>query len=158
MFRRATFEDESIGRWDTSNVKSIGEMFLWAQRFNVPLHDWDTSNVTDMHAMFTYAEALNQPIGSWSTGNVMSMSELFSYADSLNQPLATWNTSNVVNMSKMFKKTTSFSQPVADVEHVACDRHACHVFSCQPVYSAPRLLDDVKREGHGLNVRECSQL
>lgn len=55
----------NIGIWNTSNVKSMHELFWSATSFNQNIEDWDVSNVTDMRGMLWNAATFNQSIGSW---------------------------------------------------------------------------------------------
>ena len=47
--------NQDIGRWDTSNVGSMTNVFYCDNNFNKDIGGWDTSRVTDMIWMFYYA-------------------------------------------------------------------------------------------------------
>lgn len=108
----------NIGKWDTSQVTNMSNMFANVYNFNDDITKWNTSNVTNMSSMFScYTNnnsKFNQPIGSWDVSKVTDMSSMFSGAKSFNQPLAAWNTANVTSMRGMFYGATVFNQPIAN--------------------------------------------
>ena len=44
--------NQSLNKWNVSNVRDMEAMFAGARSFNQPLNDWDVSNVKDMRGMF----------------------------------------------------------------------------------------------------------
>ena len=72
-------------------------MFLGASSFNqASIGDWDTSSVRYMDGMFYKASSFNQPIGNWNTSSVQDMGFLFAGgmfegASSFNQDLCAWS-------------------------------------------------------------------
>ena len=69
-----------IGKWDTSNVINMAQMFEKAINFNKDISDWNTSNVTDMNSMFNGATNFNKDISDWNTSNVTDMNSMFNGA------------------------------------------------------------------------------
>lgn len=114
MFNDAILFNQPIGKWNTSNVKTIELMFSKARAFNQNINDWDTSKVTNMKWAFFEALAFNQPLDKWDTSKVKYMNIMFSWASSFNQPINSWDTSKVTNMSFMFNWATYFNQPLND--------------------------------------------
>jgi surface protein len=110
MFFDATFFNQSLNSWNTSNVTDMSYMFAGATSFNQSLNLWNTSNVTDMSYMFAGATSFNQSLNLWNTSSVTNMSFMFAGATSFNQSLNSWNTSSVTDMSDMFVNATSFNQ------------------------------------------------
>jgi flagellin-like protein len=112
MFHGVDSFNQSIGSWNTSNVKEMAGAFDSATSFNRDISSWDTSNVEDMSYMFYAADSFNQPIGSWNTSNVEDMRDMFYSADSFNQSIGSWDTSNVEDMTYMLSTTSDFNQPI----------------------------------------------
>jgi surface protein len=102
----------NMNSWDTSNVTSMGDMFLGATSFNQNIGGWDTSKVTNMGGMFFGATNFNQNIGGWDTSNVTYMRDMFRSATSFNQDISNWNTSKVTDMENMFGSATAFNQNI----------------------------------------------
>ena len=61
-------------------------MFVRANSFNQTLNKWDTSNVTNMEGMFWGADAFNQNINSWDTSKVSNMDYMFEFSPLQNNP------------------------------------------------------------------------
>lgn len=119
MFRDAIAFNQSLWRWDTSNVTDMSEMFLGAVQFNngVPPGsnsfynlNWDTGRVTTMRAMFKAASSFNNGIPScgtatdgyqlgWNTERVTNMSSMFEDARCFNQNLNEWNVGQVTQFT-----------------------------------------------------------
>ena len=92
MFRDATSFNQSLNKWDVSNVRHMREMFKGATSFNQPLNNWNVSNVTFMNRMFNGARSFNQPLNNWNVSNVdpeCLQTHMFEWT--FNQPLhAPW--------------------------------------------------------------------
>ena len=58
----SSFNDD-ISAWDTSGVKTMEGMFLYASAFNQPLGDWNIDSVTLMSYMFQAASVFDQDLG-----------------------------------------------------------------------------------------------
>lgn len=110
--RCASFNHPNIGKWDTSNVTDMSNMFYNCSAFNQPLNTWNTSKVTDMSYMFRSCSAFNQPLDTWDVGNVTNMSNMFNSAFRFSQPLNNWNVSNVTIMTSMFHWVSDFNYPL----------------------------------------------
>ena len=65
MFRGATSFNQSLNKWNVSNVTNMKFMFCAAESFNQPLNNWNVSNVEDMEGMFISATSFN---GTGHTG------------------------------------------------------------------------------------------
>ena len=78
--------------------------------FNQDIGKWDTSKVTDMTDMFSYAKAFNQDIGEWDTSKVTNMNRMFEGAEAFNQDISEWDTSKVTDMVDMFLGATSMTE------------------------------------------------
>ncbi|WP_434343643.1 BspA family leucine-rich repeat surface protein [Mycoplasma sp. 06067-C1-B144P-99-0482-3] len=65
---------KNLDKWDTSNVKNMRYMFIYADKFNQDISNWNTSNVTNMEFMFYGADAFNQDISNWNVNNVTKWS------------------------------------------------------------------------------------
>lgn len=92
---------------DTSNVKSMSNMFFLTNYSDLNISNWNTSNVNDMSGMFLECKNLNFDVSKWNTGNVNNMSFMFSDVKNYNPDVSKWNTSNVKEMSYMFYDTNS---------------------------------------------------
>jgi len=111
-FMNASAFNRDIGRWDTSNITNMGNMFYTARAFNQDIGRWDTSNVTDMNDMLAGATAFNQDIGRWDTSNVTNMMFMFLNARVFNQDISQWNTSKVTSMWGTFYRARAFNQDI----------------------------------------------
>ena len=70
MFWRTDTFNQDIGRWNTSSVINMEDMFHGSIVFNQDIGGWNTSNVINMKNMFSYAYAFNQDIGRWDVSKV----------------------------------------------------------------------------------------
>ena len=52
-------------------------MFWGAHSFNQSINKWDTSNVIDMESMFEGAKKFNQPLDKWDISKVSKMFNIF---------------------------------------------------------------------------------
>jgi surface protein len=101
------------GQWDTSQVTSMGHMFLGAKNFNGDISRWNTGRVENMWAMFHGAESFNGDISAWTTGNVADMEDMFSGARSFQPVALAWNTKKVQSMASMFRDATLFNGDIS---------------------------------------------
>ena len=108
----ASFNDD-ISRWDTSQVRTMRNMFFNMSAFNQNISGWNVLNVTNMDGMFAHATAFNQDIGGWNMSNVTSMNGMFAQATTFNQDIGVWNTSNVTDMHAMFNGATAFNREIS---------------------------------------------
>ena len=87
-------------------VRDMSYMFYGAVAFDQSIQRWDTSQVLDMSHMFSSdcnaESSFNQPLGDWNTSQVTGMGSMFSLATSFNQPIGDWNTSQVTDMGNMY--------------------------------------------------------
>jgi surface protein len=95
----------TIGKWNTSNIKLMNNLFANLATFNEDINDWDVSNVQDMSWMFWTCRTFNQPLNKWNVSNMKKMGYMFAYANSFNQDIASWNVSKVQDMGGMFTMT-----------------------------------------------------
>lgn len=98
-----------INEWNVGKIENMGGLFKKSS-FNQSLDKWDTSNVISMYSMFQENYMFNQPLNNWNTSKVTDMSFMFSFSGSFNQPLGNWDTSKVVNMCLMFFNAKNFNQ------------------------------------------------
>ncbi|MCY4562195.1 MAG: BspA family leucine-rich repeat surface protein [Flavobacteriaceae bacterium] len=95
---------------DMSELFRDRKMLRDRKLYKQDLSSWDTSNVKTMRNMFYLAESFNQDIGVWDTGKVTNVKSMFSNAKNFNANIGRWNTSNVKTMENMFYKAESFNQ------------------------------------------------
>ena len=105
----------TIGKWDTSNVTSMRDIFEGLKEFNEPL-EWDTRNVTDMYGMFSCCSSFNQSLRTFNTSKVTNMESMFDYCYAFNQDISNFDTSRVTNMRNMFRECVSFDQSLASFD------------------------------------------
>ena len=94
------FNQESITRWDTSNVTSMHHTFINAVKFDQDIGKWNTSKVKRMDGMFNTAFNFNQNIGCWDVSNVKDISSMFANADYFNQNLENWRLDKLIKFDK----------------------------------------------------------
>lgn len=90
MFWRAAAFNQSLEKWNVSNVQNMREMFSKASSFNQPLSNWNVSNVQNMYCMFNEAKSFNQPLDRWDVSNAKDMAYMFCKATSFRQPITAW--------------------------------------------------------------------
>ena len=139
-----TSRDDLISELDVSCVTSMNHLFCDFCDFDESLDKWDTSNVVDMKNMFYYCTSFNQPV-NFDTSKVVNMHGMFYGCENFNQSV-NFNTSNVVNMHGMFYGCWIFNQPVVfDTRNVTdmCDMfYGCENFN-QPVVFDTRNVTDM---------------
>ncbi|WFQ90972.1 hypothetical protein MFERI13461_00405 [Mycoplasma feriruminatoris] len=104
------FNDQSIKKWDVSNVEDMSGMFSRAASFNQNINDWNVSNVSNMSSLFEGATKFNSELSKWSTSHVTSMAKMFKDAKTFNQNIANFDIKNVMFFNNMFENATSFNQ------------------------------------------------
>lgn len=109
MFDRLCPIRQDLDNWNTSSVKSMTNMFLGNDLFDVKNIDkWNVSNVRRMSGMFEHT-LFNQNIGIWDISQVTDMEQMFD-CSLFNQDISSWDVSNIVDMNRMFFEAESFSQ------------------------------------------------
>ena len=101
--------NQSLDKWNTSNVVDMAYMFYKCYKFN-QLVNFDTKNVMNMASMFCDCYNFNQPV-NFDTKNVSNMKNMFCNCFDFNQPV-NFDTRNVVNVRLMFGGCQNFNQPV----------------------------------------------
>ena len=101
--------NQSLDKWNTSNVVDMAYMFYKCYKFN-QLVNFDTKNVMNMASMFSGCHNFNQPV-EFDTKNVKYMASMFCDCYNFNQPV-NFDTPNVINMASMFCNCFEFNQPV----------------------------------------------
>lgn len=110
--------NESISKFDTSNVENIRNMFLYTMDIvqegttsKIDISNWNTSNVRDMSGLFGLYRGNEIIIKGINTTNVTNMKGMFAtfskYLTSLD--LSGISTENVTDMSWMFAETRSLT-------------------------------------------------
>ena len=125
--------NQSLDKWDTSNVVDMHNMFHFCTHFNQPVI-LNTKNVVDMSGMFSFCKEFNQPV-EFNTSNVINMYCMFLDCSSFNQPV-NFDTKNVTDMGNLFRFCHEFNQPVnfdtKNVTNMVVMFHDCYNFN-QPV-------------------------
>ena len=96
--------DIDISEWDVSNVRDMGQMFMWCERFNCDISEWNVSNVDNTSYMFYNCQIFNSNLSDWNVSKVKNMSGMFYHCIVFNSYLSDWNVSKVKSMSNMFYK------------------------------------------------------
>ncbi|WP_347938489.1 BspA family leucine-rich repeat surface protein [Mycoplasma feriruminatoris] len=104
------FNDQSIKKWDVSNVEDMSGMFSRAASFNQNINDWNVSNVSNMSSLFEGSRKFNSELSKWNTSHVTSMAKMFKDAKTFNQNIANFDIKNVMFFNNMFENATSFNQ------------------------------------------------
>ncbi|WFQ93483.1 hypothetical protein MFERI15181_00399 [Mycoplasma feriruminatoris] len=104
------FNDESIKKWDISNVEDMSSMFSGAISFNQNINDWNVSNVSNMSSLFEGATKFNSELSKWDTSHVTNMAKMFKDAKTFNQNIANFDIKNVMFFNNMFENASSFNQ------------------------------------------------
>ena len=99
LFKSEYYFNESLDKWDTSNVVDMSNMFCGCKTFNQSVN-FNTSKVIDMSFMFHGCKTFNQPV-NFDTRNVTNMSGMLSHCENFNQPV-NFDTKNVTNMEGIF--------------------------------------------------------
>ena len=96
---------------DTSKITNMhGLFYIGFQNIrNIDISEWDVSNVRDMGQMFMWCERFNCDISEWNVSNVDNTSYMFDGCRNFNCDLSDWNVSNVENMEGMFEGCNSYS-------------------------------------------------
>ena len=106
--------------WDTKNVTTFS-YFCASSAFNQNVGKWNTSSVTAMDNMFNNASKFNNgsalttvdPSNAfyWNTGNVTTMISMFQNASKFNQHIGTFDTRKITtaNMLNMLASATAFN-------------------------------------------------
>ncbi|NLS34659.1 BspA family leucine-rich repeat surface protein [Mycoplasma agalactiae] len=112
---------ENLGKWDTSNIENMSQVFFRAKNFNTDISSWKTDKVEDMSYMFYATEKFNINLDKWNTASVKNMNRMFQEAKMFNGNVSSWKTQNVTNMEHMFEKATAFNQDLSswNVENVS---------------------------------------
>ena len=128
LFENAKDFKDAIGSWDTSNVRTIKDIFN-ETTFHQSIFNWNLINLTDKYIVNdeTIRTAVKDwinnkpfaflkygPIHTWDTSQVTNMYNLFYRATAFNENINTWNVSKVTNMSYMFHNATSFNQSLTN--------------------------------------------
>jgi hypothetical protein len=97
--------DNSVSRWDTSNVRSMYHTFMntgdgdhsvnAGKAFNQDITRWNVSKVRNMEGMFLGSTEFNQNIECWDVSNVEDISYMFWMATGFNQNLSRWDLSSL---------------------------------------------------------------
>lgn len=97
FYGASAFNNGGIVNWDTSNLKSMSNMFYGANKLNQDISGWNTSNVTNMAGMFYSNFVFNNTIKDWDVSKVTTIDNMFYACNVFNQDLS----------SMIFKSNTS---------------------------------------------------
>lgn len=104
MFYRSNYITIDTSKFNTSNVKNMGNMFGMCSRLSIiDLTNFNTEKVTNMGNMFFMCPSLhNYNFSTFNTSNVTDMSYMFFNCLFENIDLKKFDTKNVTDMSGMF--------------------------------------------------------
>jgi hypothetical protein len=91
-----------IATWDTSQVRTMKDLFAGMNKFNEDITTWDVSHVEDMTGLFANASSFNQPIGCWDISKVRNTSYMFRGTLAFNQSLTNWHDHQFIYRENMF--------------------------------------------------------
>ena len=109
--------NSNINSWNTSNVTTMEQMFMYAYGFNQNLSNWDTSSVTNIKNMFFQALSFNQSLGNFNIEQITSLEGTLAYinmsTENWDDTLIGWSSQNVpINMDIFIANTTNGGVPV----------------------------------------------
>ncbi len=146
MFERAyNFSDDSVTRWNTSNVRNMYRMFDSTRKFKYDLNTneelgyWDVSKVKTMLAMFRWSNfdghldgwntkscidmsamfegtPFNSEVNHFDVRNVDTMDYMFLSAKNFNKSISNWETRSLKSCSYMFRRAVSFNQDISTLD------------------------------------------
>jgi surface protein len=91
-----------IGAWDTSDVRSMRNLFRSAVSFDEDINGWDVSGTHDLHATFEGATAFTGKLSGWDVSAAVDVGYMFSGASKFASDLSLWDVSKARNMVWMF--------------------------------------------------------
>jgi surface protein len=114
MFNGATAFNNNgssdINNWSINTVSNVtmGNMFVNASNFNMPISNWNMTKVNNTAGMFNGTTLFNQPLANWeragsTTGNITNMQSMFQGASAFNQNIGNWNVNKVTIFQQMFQ-------------------------------------------------------
>jgi surface protein len=114
MFNGATAFNNNgssdINNWAINTVSNVtmGNMFVNASNFNMPISNWNMTKVNNTAGMFNGTTLFNQPLANWeragsTTGNITTMQSMFQGAYAFNQNIGNWNVNKVTIFQQMFQ-------------------------------------------------------
>jgi surface protein len=120
MFNGATAFNNNgssdINNWAINTVSNVtmGNMFVNASNFNMPISNWNMTKVNNTAGMFNGTTLFNQPLANWeragsTTGNITAMQSMFQGASAFNQDISSWNVNKVTNFGYMFRSALAFT-------------------------------------------------
>ena len=118
MFRGCNNLTElDLRMFDTSNVKSMYNMFAESGIKNVNLSSFDTSSITNFGKIFYHCTSLKSlNVSNFNTSNVTNFYDMFNGCSSLKElDVSGFDTSKAVNMGNMFSGCSSLES--LDVSH-----------------------------------------
>jgi len=138
MFSGARVFDQSLGKWDTSEVRTMFGMFAGAEAFDGSVEDWDTSAVENLAEMFRGAKRFNRPIDRWDLSSAETLEEMFRDATSFRQSLDDWRwrLNLDVNTRGMFRGAEAFRRAPENADALSLeDRAEMPVIALEPEFA-----------------------